>query len=261
MISRVNLDAYFARIGWRGARAATPDTLAGLYAHHLRAIPFENLDVLLGRPVRLDLAALEAKLVHARRGGYCYEHASLFAAALRELGYSVNTHSARVVMVTPRDASPRTHMFLTSGDVMLDVGFGGQAPAGPVALDGTPAGAHRFVRDGDEHALEMRTASGEWQRLWVSSLERDIPIDFEMANHFTSTHPSSPFVTRLMARAFSGDLRVGVFNRDVTIARGDKTEAFQLADRAALRELFATHFGFDLPELAQLRIPSLPEWS
>src|SRR5882672_3715315 len=105
----MDLDAYFERIGWRGPRAATAQVLAALVGHHVRAIPFENFDVLLGRPVRLDLDSLQGKLVRARRGGYCYEHASLFAAVLRELGFTVHCHSARVVMATPRDSAPRTH--------------------------------------------------------------------------------------------------------------------------------------------------------
>jgi N-hydroxyarylamine O-acetyltransferase len=253
--ARVNLDAYFERIGWRGA----PD-LAGILAHHMRAIPFENLDVLLGRPPRLALEALEAKLVQARRGGYCYEHATLFASVLRELGIAVRTHSARVVMMTPRSAAPRTHMFLTTGDVMLDPGFGGLAPRVPVPLDGTVAGEHRFVEADGERALEIRDGDN-WKRLWVSSMEHDLPIDFEMANHFTATHPASPFTTRLMARAFTPDGKVSIFNRDATITRDGETRTVQLADRAALRTLVAEYFGFDLPELLALRVPSVPEWS
>ena len=261
MLAAMDLDAYFARIGWRGPRAANADVLAAVYAHHVRAIPFENLDVLLGRRVQLDVPALEAKLVHARRGGYCYEHASLFAAVLRELGFAVHLHSARVVMVTPRAAAPRTHMFLGVGELMLDPGFGGAAPLSPVPLDGTRAGDHRCVRDGGDLALELAKPDGTWQRLWVSSLERDNPVDFEMANHYTSTHPSSPFTQRLMARVFTPDGKVSVMNRDVTIVRGAETHTLQLADRGALRELFATHFAIDLPELAELRIPSVAEWS
>ncbi len=248
----MNLNGYFDRIGWRGARTATSDALAGILAHHMQAIPFENLDVLLGRRVRLDLDALEAKLVVARRGGYCFEHATLFAAILSELGFDVRTHSARVVMVAPRSAAPRTHMFLTVGDVMIDPGFGGLAPRVPVPLDGTPAGGHRLVRDGDDYALELGA-----QRLWVSSLEHDLAVDFEMANHFTATSPASPFVNRLMLRAFTAGGHVTVMNRDATL----DGRAFQLADRAALRELVATHFGFDLPEILDLRVPSIPEWS
>jgi N-hydroxyarylamine O-acetyltransferase len=252
----VNLDAYFDRIGWRGARTASRDVLAGLLAQHMRAIPFENLDVLLGNPPRLDLPSLEAKLVTARRGGYCYEHSTLLAAVLTELGFEVKTHSARVVMVTPRDKAPRTHMFLTVGDAMLDPGFGGHAPLVPVPLDGSAAGAHRLVRDGNEIALLL---AGE--RLWVSSLEHDRPIDFEMANHYTATWPASPFVNRIMLRAFSGDAEVRVANRDVTLIRGDEQQTYQLPDRRALRELVATHFGFDLPAIESMRVPSVPEWA
>ncbi len=251
----MDLDAYFARIGWRG----TPE-LAGLLDHHMRAIPFENFDVLLGHPPRLAVDALEAKLVHARRGGYCYEHATLFAAVLRELGLDVRTHSARVVMVTPRSAAPRTHMFLTVGDAVLDPGFGGLAPRVPVPLDGAVAGEHRLVADRGERALEIRDGDG-WKRLWISSFEHDLPIDFEMANHFTATHPASSFTSRLMARAFTADGRVSIFNRDVTIVRGRDTLTHQVADRAALRALVAEHFGFDLPELETMRVPAVPEWS
>ena len=251
----MNLDAYFERIGWRGSRAATPEVLAGILARHVMAIPFENLDVLLGTRPRLDLGSLERKLVDARRGGYCYEHATLFAAVLTELGFAVKTHSARVVMVTPRSSAPRTHMFLSVDDLVLDPGFGAAAPKLPVPLDGSPAGAHRIVRDGGEIALEH-----DGQRLWTSSLEHDIPIDFEMANHFTATHPASHFTQSLMLRTYTEDGQVRVRNRDVTLIKGSETQTFQLADRAQLRELVSAHFGFDLPALETLHVPAIAEW-
>jgi N-hydroxyarylamine O-acetyltransferase len=253
--SSVDLERYFERIGWRGPTGATAATLAGLLDHHMRAIPFEAIDVLLGRPPQLELAALEAKLVVARRGGYCYEHATLLAAVLGALGFRVHTHSARVVIVTPRSEAPRTHMFLTVGDVMLDPGFGGLAPRVPVPLDGTPALDHQLVRDGADLALEHRA-----QRLWVSSLEHDLPVDFEMANHYTATHPRSPFTQRLMMRAFTREGQVRISNRDVTIWRGTETLTSTLANRAKLRAVVAEHFGFDLPELERLVVPSVPDW-
>jgi N-hydroxyarylamine O-acetyltransferase len=261
----VNLDAYFARIGWHGGRTATREVLDGLLAHHMRAIPFENFDVLLGAPPSLDLDALEAKLVTRKRGGYCYEHTTLFAYMLTELGFTVKTHSARVVMMTPRHDSPRTHMFATvhatSGTslehaLMIDPGFGGLAPRIPVRLDGTPAGGHQLVRDGDALALEHAG-----QRLWISSLEHDNPVDFVMANHFTATYPTSPFVNRIMARAFTDDGEVRISNRDVTRTRGDSIEKSVLPDRRALREVVAAHFGFDLPALESVRVLSIPEWA
>lgn len=243
----MNLDAYFARIGYRSR-----DDLPGLLEHHMRAIPFENLGVLLGDKPRIDLPSLETKLVEQKRGGYCYEHATLFAAVLAELGFGVKTHSARVVMVTPRHLAPRTHMFLTVGDFMLDPGFGGLAPLQPVPLDGTPVGMHRVVRDGDGIALEH-----DGKLLWVSSLEHDQPIDFEMANHFTATFPQSPFVQRMMLRAFTEAGEIRIANRDVTL----DGEKLVLADRKQLRELVAKYFGFDLPALESICVPSIPEWN
>ena len=251
----MNLDAYFERIGWRGSRAPTTEVLIEILDRHMTAIPFENLDVLLGDRPRLDLGSLERKLVENKRGGYCYEHATLFAAVLTELGFDVRTHSARVVMFTPRSAAPRTHMFLSVGELMLDPGFGGAAPRVPVPLDGTPAGAHRLVRDGNEYVLEQ-----DGQRLWMSSLEHDIPIDFEMANHFTATHPSSHFTQGIAMRAYVEGGQVRIRNRDVTLIRGGETQTYQLADRKELRALVAQHFGFDLPAIETLHVPAIAEW-
>jgi len=96
--------------------------------------------------------------------------------------------------------------------------------------------------------------------LWMSTLEADSPMDFLMANHFTSTWPESPFVNRLMLRALTPDGRVSVMNRDVTLLRGAASEKRELADRAALRTLLVEHFGFDLPEAEGVRVPAVPEW-
>src|SRR5579871_5528669 len=186
MTDELDLDAYHARIGWTGDRTPAPvDTvLAQLLDHHMRSIPFENLDVLLGRPPRLDLASLQRKLVAGHRGGYCFEHSTLMAAVLERLGFTIARHSARVTMRTPRGEAPRTHMFLTVAlpkvTVMIDPGFGGQASRLPVPLGGR-AGDYTFHDEGGLHVLRLR---GE--ELWVSTLERDQPIDFELANFYTS---------------------------------------------------------------------------
>ena len=264
----LDLDAYFDRIGW--GESATPgyDTLAGLLRAHMAHIPFENFDVLLGRPPRLDLEGLQAKLVTARRGGYCFEQATLFAAVLEALGFAPRRHSARVVLQVPRAESPRTHMFLTvplaEGTFIVDPGFGSLAPRTPVPL-GDDSGAaseratHWVTRDDTYWTLHV--ASGDdVMAAWVTTLEQDHPVDFAMANHFTATHPGSPFVNRIMLRALRGDGRVSVMNRDLTVVKGGATETSQVADRPALRQVVATHFGFDLPEIETLRIPSIPEW-
>ena len=171
-------------------------------------------------------------------------------------------------MVTPRADAPRTHMFL-SVDIagttyVVDPGFGGHGPLVPLPLvenvevrEGPDV--HRFVRRDGEWMLEAEIG-GVMAPLWMSTFESEAPADFVMANHFTSTWPSSAFVERLMLRALTKDGRVSVMNRDVTVARGGVFEKSQLRDRAALRALLKQEFGIDLPEVERLRIPMVPEW-
>jgi len=158
--------------------------------------------------------------------------------------------------VCPHDAARVALRHLLDGTVEQahrDTSF---APLVPVPIDGTPAGEHRIVRDGSERALELAG-----KRLWVSTFEPDIPIDFEMANLFTATHPRSRFTQGMWMRAFTPDGEIRVRNREVTIVRGDASETYQLADRKQLRALVAAHFGFDLPALETLRVPLIPEWT
>ena len=269
MTTAIDLDAYFARIGWGGSTNPTFETLAGLLRAHMAAIPFENLDVLLGRPVRLDLEGLQEKLVRNRRGGYCFEHGTIFAAVLEKLGFGLARHTARVVLVATRATSPRTHMFLVvplpEGRFVVDPGFGTLAPPMPVPLIDAGAaspeqGSHWMARDGDYWVLRARTPEKVLDA-WVTTLDLDNPVDFEMGNYYTSTHPASPFVNRIAMRALTKDGRVGVMNRDVRVWSGSELRQSQLADRAALRALLVEHFGFDLPEVERMRVPSIPEWA
>ena len=97
----LDVDAYLRRIGFAGNVAPSYETLAALVHAHAKAIPFENLDVLLRRPIRLDIAGVQRKLVAARRGGYCFEHATLVAGVLEAIGFAPVRHTARVVLYTP----------------------------------------------------------------------------------------------------------------------------------------------------------------
>src|SRR5262249_24611720 len=92
----LDLDAYLARVGYTGDRAPSLAVLDALHLAHATHVPFENLGILLGRPVLLDLESLQAKLVRGRRGGYCFEQNALLAAALEALGFAVTRLAARV---------------------------------------------------------------------------------------------------------------------------------------------------------------------
>ncbi len=268
MADFVDLNAYFRRIKWHGGTDPTYQTLAGLLDAHIAHIPFENFDILLRRPIRLDLEGLQAKLVHRRRGGYCFEHATLFAAVLEALGFAPTRHAARVIVFRPRAEVPRTHMFLSvtvdGTRYVVDPGFGPFASRLPLPLDGTALPTarptHRMAHEEDEWILHA-TRDGALIPAWMSTLRAEYPIDFEVANHFTATHPNSMFVNRILASAVTPDGRVNVLNQDVTHLRGGEATTARLPDRAALRSLLAEHLGFDLPDIETLHAPAIPDWT
>ena len=114
MCFTLDLTAYFARIGDVGSREPTLDTLNRVIEAHVRTIPFENLDILLGRRISLEAADIERKLVHEKRGGYCFEQNTLLMHALLGLGYSVRPISARVRIKQPRNVKTgRRHMWVS----------------------------------------------------------------------------------------------------------------------------------------------------
>lgn len=267
MAQPLDLAAYLARINYAGPRTATYDTLGGILRAHIASIPFESFDVLLGRPVRLDPESLQAKIVANRRGGYCFEHASLMHAALEAIGFAPVRHCSRVIIFEPRHQSVRQHMFLTVNidgvGYVVDPGFGPFASSSPIPIDGTPvptdSPTHRLAHEGSDWILYV-VKDGQQVAGWVSTMEEENPVDFEMMNYYISTHPASFFTHNILASAVTQEGRVNVMNQGVHIVRNGVAEPAHLPDRKALRSLVARHFGFDLPELETMRVDGVPEW-
>lgn len=265
---KADLSAYLERINFEGDCAPTLATLAAVLERHTASIPFENFDVLLGRGIRLDLESLQNKLVRDRRGGYCFEHATLMGAVLDELGFDVRRHAARVVFIAPRDRAPRTHMFLTvalpDGTFAVDPGFGGFSSRVPIPMEpnrkvGSGTDKHWFERDGRYWVLKVQRGDQLFEG-WISTLEEENAIDFELGNHYTATYPGTVMSTIIMASAVTPKGRVSLMNRDVTLHEDGTVSNLQLADRAALRSFLREHFGFDLPQVETMRVPAIPEW-
>ena len=267
MANTFDLDAYLGRIDYAGPRTPTHETLAGVLAAHFANIPFEFFDVHLGRPIRLDIEGLHAKIITARRGGHCVEHASLMYAALHAIGFAPVRHSARVVLLAPRHESARSHMFLSvtiDGAVyVVDPGFGLFACPHPIPVDGTPVPVsvptHRLVREGDEWVLCVTRNGGE-TRAWISTMKEEYPVDFEMIQHHFITHPDSFYARNLVASAVMKDGLVNILNRDASVIRHGAVEPARLADRKELRLFVAEHFGFDLPELETMKVDGVRDW-
>ena len=253
----LDLDAYFRRIGYTGSREPTLDTLRALHLQHALAIPFENLDSLLGRPIELDLPALQRKLIEQRRGGYCFEQNLLFAHVLRALNFDAATLVARVVWDRGDDGTrARTHMLLFvelgEGPYIADVGFGGLTMTAPLRLEPglaqtTPHETFRIVRHGAEFAVEAELRDAR-KTLYRFDLQQQRQIDIEVLNWFVSTHPTSPFIACLMVGRPGAGVRYALLDNRFTTRRANgSTEERDLRSGAELRDVLSSTFGIDVP--------------
>lgn len=253
------LDEYFTRIGYSGPVRPSLDVLNRIVALHTQVIPFENLDVLLGRPIDLGADGLARKLVQGGRGGYCFEQNGLLLDVLGAMGYVVCPLSARVRYQRARDVTPsRTHMFLRV-DLereawIVDVGFGGFSLACAIRLwtteeQATPHEPRRIVREHDRYYHQVRLAD-TWHDVTEFTLEEMPLVDRELANWYTSTHPQSPFRLRLVAaRALPDGQRVTLLNRELTRRRKDGAgDVTPIDTPEALLGILADEFGLHFPE-------------
>lgn len=266
----IDVNAYLRRIRLRHPAAADRVNLEALVAAHVASIAYENLDPLLGVAVDLDLAALQAKLVHGGRGGYCFEQNLLFAAALRSFGYDVGYLIARVLWNQPEDAiTGRTHMLLRveldSESWLVDVGFGGQGLNGALRLipdvaQPTRLEPFRLTQSGDDWRMQALVHE-QWLTLYRFDLHPAEHIDYVISNHFVSTHATSRFVNTLNAARIEGDRRLSLFNHEFTIRRpGHEAQRRVLSGPAEIRQVLEQEFQLRLPTHPQLdrRLEILP---
>lgn len=253
-----DLEAYLGRIGYGGQRRPGLALLRALHWSHVNTIPFENFDIWLGRRIAIDLAAVSAKLVTARRGGYCFEQNRLFMAALDALGFKVRALAARVWWEHAGIGLPlHTHMLLevacNGARYLADVGFGGLTPPQPLALDlgtelATTHETYRLAALGDETALEAKLPSG-WTRLYSFADRTQPPQDFALGNWYVSTHPDSFFTQSMIAvRPVAGGRLIFQDGRSAHRQFGQAEIARRVGDAADLRALLAADFGLDLTE-------------
>jgi N-hydroxyarylamine O-acetyltransferase len=263
VLSAPDLAAYLVRIGH--AAPAKPDLagLATLHTAHVGAIPFENLDVRWGRGIALDLPSLVAKLVHARRGGYCFEQNGLFAAVLATLGYAVRPLAARVRFGATR-VLPRTHQLLLveiEGEPFVaDVGFGAQTLLAPLPLArGTSTqAAWRYRLDEEDGLWVLRIDAGDgWADLYAFTLAPQVPADAEMANWYVSTHPASRFVQTTTVQRATPQARHTLRDREYTVDRGHGDAEVRRIGDADLDGLLRGTFGLDLAGAPALPLPPM----
>ena len=255
--SAIDISAYVARIGYTGPLLPTREALVGLHRAQAYSIPFENLDIHLGRPIALDAASLNRKLLTERRGGYCYELNGLFGRVLRQLGFTVtNLVGRNLIAGTP--LRPRAHQLLlveVDGQPWVaDLGFGGNTLLEPIPL--LVGLEHRMGFDAyrlqaaPQHNYHVQLLmDGQWQSLYTFTLDEAQPSDYQMMSYFYSNSPDSPFrQQRICARA-TPEYRASLVDRELKIRRPDgHSTTLVLADDAAYAAALEQYFGIRLPE-------------
>lgn len=256
----VDLDAYCRRIGYRGPRTPTMETLKALHELHPDAIVFEAVDVLLNRGIDLSPGAVDAKLIRSDRGGYCFEQNNLFKRVLTAMGFEVEGLVGRVRWMDQpgAPARPRTHMALrvtVNGEPWLaDVGFGGQVPTSPLRMDTTAPQptrheTFRVIPFGDSLLVQSRLGD-RWTSLYELSREPQLDVDFELANWFTATHPSSHFRHGLTAARTTPEARYALLNGRFTIRTPGSGEDRRMLDAEAIEQTLVETF----------HLPVEPDW-
>jgi N-hydroxyarylamine O-acetyltransferase len=257
-----DLDTYLERIGYSGSQQPTLETLAALHAAHPRAIAFENLDPLVGWPVRLDAGSIFQKLVRNGRGGYCFEQNLLFSHCLEHFGFEVTWLAARVLWNNPPGTTTaRSHMVLLidmNGDrYVADVGFGGLTLTAPLRLrldieQTTPHETFRIRGAGGTFVVEASLGAG-WKALYRFDLQPQVLPDYEVTSWYLSNHPASHFVTNLMAGRPDIDLRYALRNNELSIHRLNGTTDRRLLQTAdELRQALVSEFRLTLPDSPDL---------
>jgi N-hydroxyarylamine O-acetyltransferase len=236
-IDRLDLDGYLGRLGLTAGEPGR-SALDGLHEAHVRTFTFDNIDVLLEPHPGVGLDVLSDKFVGRGRGGYCFEHGTVFAAALERLGYDVRRHLGRVGDPAAGPVQGRTHMtvevILDGERLLCDPGFG-MSLVRPVSLDD---GAESDQRGWPYRVT--RTPDGGWglHRLRESGWEHThtidelpvLPVDVLMGHHYTSTFPTSHFRRGLMITKHEDGRHVAVTGTTLTIRRpGEPTEHRDLA--------------------------------
>jgi N-hydroxyarylamine O-acetyltransferase len=251
----MKISSYLERIGYKEPVELSAEVLSELHYVHLLNVPFENLDIHLGRPILLNEDHLFEKIVTYRRGGFCYELNGLFAALLRELGFKVDLLSARVY--ENGEFGPELdHLTLRvrlEDDWLVDVGFGDNFlrplrlfETGAQVQSGVAYHVHR--RSSDWELLEM-DEQGEWQRSYSFDLQPRQLSDYTERCTYHQTSPKSHFTQKRLCTRATPEGRISLSGRRLlTSKRGQRREKV-LADEKTYLSALDRYFGIRLPSL------------
>ena len=249
----VDTAAYLRRVGYRGTVAPTIETLRQLHRRHLETVPFENLDIPLGRRIEIEETASVRKVVEGRRGGFCYELNGAFGALLRELGFKVTLLSARVARKDGSEGPEFDHLALRvdlDEPWLADVGYG-DSFAEPLRLDPglvqeQDVGAFRLVEAGESLGMQRREPDGSWKPEFAFTLVPHAIGDFRARCHFHQTSPESSFTQKRICSRLTPEGRITLSELNLIITTNGHREERMLASEEEWRAALQKYFGIVL---------------
>ena len=249
----MDIKAYLERIDYHGSLEPTAHTLRELHRAHMLAVPFENLDIHLNRPIVLDDAALFSKIVERRRGGFCYEMNGLFAALLGALGFRVDKLAAGVTREDGGFGPPFDHMALLvhlDERWLADVGFG-ESFREPLLMDErgeqmSGGHAYRIAGDGENLILQRRGDDDVWADQYLFTLKPYEYPDYEEMCRYHQTSPESHFTQRRVCTRATDDGRITLSELRLIVTSGGSQEECLLEDEREYAQTLRELFGIDL---------------
>lgn len=254
----MNLDRYLKRIGLDHRPPATLEGLKTVHRAHLLAIPYENIDVQLGRPVTTAIEPIYEKIVERARGGWCYEMNGSLGWALKELGFNVTRATGAVMRAVKGEPAVGNHLVLRvelpEGLYLADVGFG-DGPRDPIPLK---VGA--FECEGFHFGVSR--VDDDWWRFANDPRGGAPTFDFNLAPAdeavlsdrctFLQTSPMSPFVQNLVVQRHTPTGLAILRGRTLRELSPTETRERVFEDVTDLMTTLKSGFGLDVPEVEAL---------
>lgn len=249
----LDVPSYLARIAYSGPTMPTAETLRAIHRAHLLTVPFENLDIALGRTIVVDEAAIVRKIVEQRRGGFCYELNGAFAALLRALEFRVTLLSARVSRAGGGEGPEFDHLTLRvdlDQPWLADVGFG-DSFLEPLRLEpGTeqedPAGKFRLQPFGERLQLEKLSPDRVWKRQYSFAQQPRKLQDFAAMCSYHQTSPESHFTQNRICTRATADGRITLSGMKLIVTRNDRREEKMLSSEEERMRVLQQLFGIRL---------------
>lgn len=250
-----SVESYLSRIKYSGPTAPTDETLRAIHRAHLQTVPFENLDIALGRKIVVDDDVTVRKVVELRRGGFCYELNGAFAALLRAMGFRVNLLSARVARDNGGEGPEFDHLTLCvdlEERWLADVGFG-DSFLEPLRMETDreqqdPAGKFRLVSVEERLQLERAETNGKWKRQYSFTLQPRSLQDFKAMSDYHQTSPESHFTQNRICTRAVPEGRITLSGMKLIVTDNGLRKERVLVSEDERVKVLSEQFGINVPQ-------------